>query len=240
MPSLNESCLLWLLYSCSNRKEGELLQRIPKYSLHYLRGRYAFKAKYARALLTCGLYDKASEYLKLFESDGYRFSDCNNILLDGLYQGGYYKECIETFERIQQAMKEHPQNSDGKPIVLYNVGYSAVLMSFCKLNDEQGMIRILHAMEGKNIVPREEAYYECCAYYDQSDSWKKKVERVIAICQKKGIVLSPAQTKMISARAREECFGEGVVIISDYCRKYDSILYRHSETKQLGQPCCDD
>ena len=99
-------------------------------------------------------------------------------------------------------------------------------------------MHILHEMEGKNIVPREEAYYELCAYYDQSESWKEKLQRVVAICQKKGIVLSPEQTKMIGARAREERFGEGVVIISDYCRKFDSILDRHNEAKQLGRNRC--
>ena len=39
---------------------------------------------------------------------------------------------------------------------------------------------------------------------------------------------------MISARAREECFGAGVIVINDYCKKYDSVLDIHKEAKEFG------
>ena len=42
------------------------------------------------------------------------------------------------------------------------------------------------------------------------------------------------QKQMISARAREECFGAGVIVINDYCKKYDSVLDIHKEAKEFG------
>ena len=233
MSSLNETTILWLLYSCSNRKDVDVLQRIPQYSLHYLRGRYAFKAKYARALFCCGLYDTGMEYMKLFEKDEFRFSDCNNILLDGLYLGGYYKQCIEMFDKLKE-LSLHPKDADTKPPELYNVGYGAVLKSYCKLKDEEGMNRIMSEMSQKGVIPREDAYYEMCELFDHSEKWKAKAERVFEVCQQKGVLLSETQKQMISARAREECFGAGVIVINDYCKKYDSVLDIHKEAKEFG------
>ena len=235
MPSLNESCILWLLYSCSNRKEGEILQRIPKYSLHYLRGRYAFKAKYARALFTCGYYEKGKEYLDFFEKDHFRFSDCNNILLDGLYQGGFYTECIDVFKRMKSSIAAHPVNEDGKPVQLHELGYGAILKSYCRLQDEQNMKAIVEEMTLHKLVPREDDYFAMCEMYDHSTKWKTLVDRVARVCKEKGVAITDMQKQLVAARAKEESYGAGVIVISEYCKQYHSILDFHKEQSQLGR-----
>lgn len=223
------------MYSCSNRKEGDVLQRIPKYSLHYLRGRYAFKAKYARALFMCGYYDKGKEYLDFFEKDGFRFSDCNNILLDGLYQGGYYDQCIETFKRMKTAIEAKPVNNDGKPVHIYEIGYGAVLKSYCRLQDEANMKAVVNEMASKSYLPREDDYFAMCEMYDHSTQWKTLLDRVVTVCKQKGIEITPTQQQLIAARAREEVFGSGVIVISEYCKHFNSILDFHKEQSQLGE-----
>ena len=86
----------------------------------------------------------------------------------------------------------------------------------------------------KGVIPREDAYYEMCELFDHSEKWKAKAERVFEVCQQKGVLLSETQKQMISARAREECFGAGVIVINDYCKKYDSVLDIHKEAKEFG------
>ena len=123
-----------------------------------IRQTYLFQAEYARALLSCGDYYTGIQIVRQFVNRGLHFSDCNNILLEGLAEGNYNEECLRLYTRIRQAMKEETE----KPIRFYTHGYSAVIRSACRLKKLGLAASILREMDRLSITPLEFAYFELC------------------------------------------------------------------------------
>lgn len=157
----------------------------------------------------------------------------NSFLLDGLYLGGYYNECIDTFHTIQSNNQQRIAK-DETPVKIQYTAFSAVLRSYCKLYQEEGVSSIRAQMERDDIHLRECDYFALCEYFDTLPRWKETVKKVVSVCKSKGVSLSPEQWKrrnrmmrriaVIAARAKEIQFNEGIHVISSYCNQYDSNL----------------
>lgn len=165
----------------------------------------------------------------------------NSFLLDGLFLGGYYNECIDTFHTIQSNNQQRILK-DETPVKIQYTAFSAVLRSYCKLYQEEGVSSIRAQMERDDIHLRECDYFALCEYFDTLPRWKETVKKVVSVCKSKGVSLSPEQWKrrnrmtrriaVIAARAKEIQFNEGIHVISSYCNQYDSNLdfdMRHNE-----------
>ena len=192
LPDLSESTTLWLLYACSTKKDSEVLQRLPAYIPHRIQSLYIYKGKLARAYLCCNLHEKAEPILSSFAHQKFRFADVNSFLLDGLFLGGYYAECIETFQTIQLNNKHRLAHNE-TPVKIQYTAYSAVLRSFCKLHNEAGVSSIRSQMEQNAVQPRECDYFALCEFFDTLPKWKETVRKVVAVCNSKGVSLSQEQ-----------------------------------------------
>ena len=210
-----------------------MLQRLPPFIPHRIQSLYVYKGKLARAYLCCNLHDKAEPILSSFAHQRFRFADVNSFLLDGLYLGGYYDECIRTFQSIQAFNRQRLQSRE-TPVKIQYTAYSAVLRSHCKLFHEEGVSQTRALMQQDAILPRECDYFALCEFWDTLPKWRETLRKVASVCRAKGVSLSPEQwrrcaamrsrTAVIAARAKEIQFGEGVHVIASYCSQYDSNL----------------
>ena len=66
--------------------------------------------------------------------------------MDGLFLGGYYNECIDTFHTIQSNNQQRILK-DETPVKIQYTAFSAVLRSYCKLYQEEGVSSIRAQME---------------------------------------------------------------------------------------------
>lgn len=184
--------MLWLLFACSIKKDCEMLDRIPHYVSHRVQSLYIYKGRLARAYLCCGNHEKAEPILALFRNSNYRFPDINSFLLDGLYLGGYYKECIQTFRTIQSLNLQRLQSNEA-PVKIQYTAYSAVLRSFCKEQQTEGVSSIRSEMMRDDIHLREADFFALCELYDTLPNWKNVVSKVQSVCASKGVSLTKEQ-----------------------------------------------
>ena len=70
-----------------------------------IRSKCRFQAEFARACLLCGDIYAGLQMVKIFVKKGLPFSDCDNILLEGLSEANCNEECLRLFHRIREAQK---------------------------------------------------------------------------------------------------------------------------------------
>lgn len=190
MPEITETTADYILYSCAELHDGSILKYIPRYLPNYIQEKYAFKSKLLRSYYTCHKKEEGDSLLSLFERNQFRFSDCNNNILDGLCEGGYYSQCIEIYKKIEAAMNNAPTDN---PIRLYHRGYFAVLKSYCKLGDEGQALRFIQIIKDHNLYLNDECYFYLCELYDTSKHWQQLSQKVFDVFQKKQVPISDVQ-----------------------------------------------
>lgn len=190
MPEITETTADYILFSCAELQDGSILKYINHYLPNYIQEKYAFKSKLLRSYYTCHMKEEGDKLMALFEKDHFRFSDCNNNILDGLYEGGYYQECILTYKKIETVMNEASKEN---PIKLYHRGYFAVLKAYCKLGDETNAIHFIEVIKQQSLYLNDDCYYCLCEMYDQSEQWKNLSHRVFDVFAKKDIPVSDVQ-----------------------------------------------
>ncbi|KAK8828179.1 hypothetical protein WA538_002692 [Blastocystis sp. DL] len=186
LPNLTHTTSSSLFRACVLKRNNELIDMVYENTPVPIRQTYLFQAEYARALLSCGDYYTGIQIVRQFVNRGLRFSDCNNILLEGLSEGNYNEECLRLYTRIRQAMKEETE----KPIRFYTHGYSAVIRSACRLKKLGLAASILREMDRLSITPLEFAYFELCEAYEHRTFWKQEMERVRTRLETKHVQLS--------------------------------------------------
>ena len=187
---MTETTADYILYSCAELHDGSILKMISRYLPNYIQEKYAFKSKLLRSYYTCHQKTEGDALLALFERNQFRFGDCNNNILDGLYEGGYYTQCIEIYKKIEEAMNKAPPEN---PIKLYHRGYFAVLKSYCKLQDEANALRFVDVIKQNNLYLNDECYFCLCEMYDSSQNWVQLTEKVLSAFKAKDVQVSELQ-----------------------------------------------
>ena len=114
-------------------------------------------AEFARACLLCGDIYAGLQMVKIFVKKGLPFSDCDNILLEGLSEANCNEECLRLFHRIREAQKTD------KSITLFPHGYSSIVRSACRLKRQKLAEETMETMRSKGMRPLEYAYFELCS-----------------------------------------------------------------------------
>lgn len=190
MPELTETTADFILFSCAELHDGSILKQISRSLPNYIQEKYAFKSKLLRSYYMCHMKEQGDALLALFERNHFRFSDCNNNILDGLYEGGYYQQCIDIYKKIDEVMKTA---SEDNPIKLYHRGYFAVLKAYCKLHDEANAIRFIETIRNQEFYLNDECYYCLCEMYDSASDWESLSQRVFKVFETKKVPISDVQ-----------------------------------------------
>ena len=187
---MTETTADYILYSCAELHDGTIIKQISRYLPNYIKEKYAFKSKLLRSYYTCHMKKEGDALLALFERNNFRFSDCNNNILDGLYEGGYYTECISLYQKIESIMKEATAEN---PLKLYHRGYFAVLKSYCKMLEEEKAVKFIQTIKQQQIYLDEDCYFCLCEMYDSLSQWEDLSKHVLDVFQEKGIPVSDTQ-----------------------------------------------
>ena len=119
-----------------------------------------FKAEYARALLSCGDYYSGIRLVKEYLDKGVLSNSVNNILLEGLSEGGYDEECFRFYRRLQDLAKEREFAKE--PVQLFVHGYSALIRSMCHVKKKEGAEALYAEMVSKGMKPLPFVFFELC------------------------------------------------------------------------------
>ena len=119
-----------------------------------------FKAEYARALLSCGDYYSGIRLVKEYLDKGVLSNSVNNILLEGLSEGGYDEECLRFYRRLQDLAKEREFAKE--PVQLFVHGYSALIRSMCHVKKKEGAEALYAEMVSKGMKPLPFVFFELC------------------------------------------------------------------------------
>ena len=141
---------------CAVNHNQECMDSIHSNCSESIRSSYVFQAEFARACLLCGDIVAGLQMVKIFVVHGLPFSDCDNILLEGLSEAKCHEECLRLFYRIRREQKR------GKNILLYSHGYSSVVRSACELMRHGLAESLMEEMRRKSIRPLDFAYFELC------------------------------------------------------------------------------
>ena len=79
------------------KKDNRTIDAIYEEAPTEMREDCVFKAEYARALLSCGDYYSGIRLVKEYLDKGVLSNSVNNILLEGLSEGGYDEECLRFY-----------------------------------------------------------------------------------------------------------------------------------------------
>ena len=142
---------------CALMRNQECMDSIYANCSDTIRSKCRFQAEFARACLMCGDIYAGLQMVKIFVKRGLPFSDCDNILLEGLSEANCNEECLRLFHRIRDAQKTDKQ------IHLFSHGYSSVIRSACRLKRQKVAEETLQCMRREGLRPLDYAYFELCS-----------------------------------------------------------------------------
>ena len=132
------------------------------------------------------------QMVKIFVKKGLPFSDCDNILLEGLSEANCNEECLRLFHRIREAQKTD------KSITLFPHGYSSIVRSACRLKRQKLAEETMETMRSKGMRPLEYAYFELCSVVWWMKGWTIALRLPIVL--ETQIRCDPAQNESESYR----------------------------------------
>ena len=142
------------------KKDNRTIDAIYEEAPTEMREDCVFKAEYARALLSCGDYYSGIRLVKEYLDKGVLSNSVNNILLEGLSEGGYDEECLRFYRRLQDLAKEREFAKE--PVQLFVHGYSALIRSMCHVKKKGGAEALYAEMVSKGMKPLPFVFFELC------------------------------------------------------------------------------
>ena len=142
------------------KKDNRTIDAIYEEAPTEMREDCVFKAEYARALLSCGDYYSGIRLVKEYLDKGVLSNSVNNILLEGLSEGGYDEECFRFYRRLQDLAKEREFAKE--PGQLFVHGYSALIRSMCHVKKKEGAEALYAEMVSKGMKPLPFVFFELC------------------------------------------------------------------------------
>lgn len=142
------------------KKDNRTIDAIYEEAPTEMREDCVFKAEYARALLSCGDYYSGIRLVKEYLDKGVLSNSVNNILLEGLSEGGYDEECFRFYRCLQDLAKEREFAKE--PVQLFVHGYSALIRSMCHVKKKEGAEALYAEMVSKGMKPLPFVFFELC------------------------------------------------------------------------------
>lgn len=142
------------------KKDNRTIDAIYEEAPTEMREDCVFKAEYARALLSCGDYYSGIRLVKEYLDKGVLSNSVNNILLEGLSEGGYDEECLRFYRRLQDLAKEREFAKE--PVQLFVHGYSALIRSMCHVKKKEDAEALYAEMVSKGMKPLPFVFFELC------------------------------------------------------------------------------
>lgn len=141
---------------------------------------------YCHGLLSDHRYADARPFLDKLHRRAYSISLANAHILEGLYEGHYYSECLRFFQGLLAL-------DSSLELVKSPTALFAVLKAAYQLHDYREVLEMYELLCRRNITPNRSVVFLVAEIYEKGDFWHGEYERQVRVLREHGIVPTEAQ-----------------------------------------------
>lgn len=188
------------------------------------RRRWRIIGLYVRALLGSSRIDEASEYLHTLKSNPKKYSVATAPVLQGLFEGHYYEECLAFYNFLAQQEKVYINDPRG---------FFAALLAAYHLKDYSAVLSIFGLVKERDYWLSRSVVYAVTEIYMKGDFWREKYTNEMQALQQQGEIDVNRQLEVL-AKSRLPQFISGARVMGDFCNRNNECVIKLDAQKNLS------
>ena len=200
-----------IMESVLHSKQYDLLDLMWELCDRDVREHWSVLGPYCHCLLAARRIGDSRPYLDRLQREQYSISAANCHVLQGLYSGHYYAECLHFFKGLVSL--DHSGQLLGNPTSVHTA-----LKAAYQLKEFKTVLEIFDLMQKRDMRMVRPVVFMVAEVYEKGDFWRMDYERKIGILRENGIIPTEKQQLQLLAQARLPQYIRGSEILESFSR----------------------